>query len=485
MRFLLDTNILIPLQDSMAILQPNLANFVRLAGVGSHQLLYHPASEEDIQRDRDEARRDRTLLRLSQYTRLPSADPCPWNTPKTSVNDACDNEILYAIHRDATHALVTEDQKLLAKARARGLADRVYTIQTAEDLLARLHQTPGPKLLNIENVELHTFSDQLASPFFDSLRAAYDFDAWFRQKARDGRSAWIYRESDRSVAALCIYAVQEDEEINDARERLDGRALKLCTFKVGELVRGRKIGELLLKAAFLYATGARCEHVFIHVNPNGQQPLIDLLHDFGFEPKGSYGADAVFVKQHPARPPALLTPPVKYLRNYFPHYRSDIEIQKFIVPIQPRYHRIIFPDFPGNGSALHAGHQAHIGNAIKLAYLSHAPSNLVQAGDIVLFYRSKDTMAITSLGVVERVMASSDADAIVQAVRRRTVYSRAEIEQMARHVTKVMLFRHIEHFEVPRSYAWLRSERIVHGYIQSITRISDEPFSRILRGPKR
>ena len=31
---------------------------------------------------------------------------------------------------------------------------------------------------------------------------------------------------------------------------LDGDALKLCTFKVGEKVRGRKIGELFLKAAF-------------------------------------------------------------------------------------------------------------------------------------------------------------------------------------------------------------------------------------------
>ncbi|MGQ3003528.1 MAG: GNAT family N-acetyltransferase [Hydrogenophaga sp.] len=485
MRFLLDTNILIPLQDSLAILRPNLANFVRLAGLGHHQLLYHAASERDIERDRDEARRARTLQRLRQYTRLPEADPCPWNTAGTSVNDACDNEILYAIYRDAAHALITEDQKLLGKARLRGLSDRVYTIQTAEDLLARLHQTPAPKLLNIENVELHTFSNQLGGPFFNSLREAYDFDAWFRQKARDGRSAWIYRARDRSVAAMCIYAIQEDEHINDARERLGGRALKLCTFKVGELVRGRKIGELLLKAAFLYATGARCEHIFIHVNPARQQPLIDLLTDFGFKPRGSYGADTVFVKRHHARPPALLTPPVEYLRDYFPHYRSDIEIQKFIVPIQPKYHKVIFPDYPGNGGGPQADHQAHVGNAIKLAYLSHAPSNRVQAGDIVLFYRSQDMMSITSLGVVERVMASSDADEIVQAVRRRTVYSRGEIEQMARRLTKVMLFRHIEHFEMPRPYAWLRSERIVHGYIQSITRIPDESFSRILRGPER
>ena len=481
MRFLLDTNILIPLQDSLAVLQSNLANFVRLAGVGHHQLLYHPASEDDIRRDRDTARRDRTLLRLRQYTRLPPAGPCPWTPSGASVNDACDNEILYAIERDAAHALITEDQKLLAKARVRGLADRVYTIQTAEDLLARLHATPAPQLLNIEDVELSTFTDQLQYPFFDSLRASYNFDSWFRQKARDGRHAWVYRLPNADVAALCIYDVQEDEVINDARDRLAGRALKLCTFKVGEEVRGRKIGELLLKAAFQYASGARCEHIFIHANPATQQPLIDLLKDFGFAHQGSYSQDHVYVKDHPRRAPAVLTPPVEYMRRYFPHYRSDDEIQKFIVPIRPAFHQIIFPDYPGNGARRRTGHQAHVGNAIKLAYLSHAPSNQVQPGDIVLFYRSKDTKAITSLGVVERVMASTDVDQIVQAVRRRTVYSRAQIEEMAETTTKVMLFRHIAHFDTPITYDWLVRERIVYGYIQSIRRIDDESFSRIMR----
>ena len=48
MRFLLDTNILIPLEDSQLPLQENLANFVRLAHEHGHQLVYHPASETDI-----------------------------------------------------------------------------------------------------------------------------------------------------------------------------------------------------------------------------------------------------------------------------------------------------------------------------------------------------------------------------------------------------------------------------------------------------
>jgi hypothetical protein len=58
LRILLDTNILIPLQDSVAVLRPNLAHVMEMCN-GRHQLVYHPASLRDTARDRDEARRDR------------------------------------------------------------------------------------------------------------------------------------------------------------------------------------------------------------------------------------------------------------------------------------------------------------------------------------------------------------------------------------------------------------------------------------------
>jgi len=51
MRFLLDTNVLIPLEDSQLPLVPSLASFVRLANSHGHPLLYHPASEDDIRED--------------------------------------------------------------------------------------------------------------------------------------------------------------------------------------------------------------------------------------------------------------------------------------------------------------------------------------------------------------------------------------------------------------------------------------------------
>lgn len=174
LRFLLDTNILIPLQDSMLALEPSLTDFVRLCNAHGHQLLYHPASVEDIQRDQDAARRSRTLARLRQYQLLQEGGACPWNTPQTSANDACDNRLLWAIQQNAVHAFVTEDKDIHRKARQAGLGNRVYSIQQADDWLRRLHEPGNVVLPYIDEVELHTLTPQLTTSFFDSLREGYE-----------------------------------------------------------------------------------------------------------------------------------------------------------------------------------------------------------------------------------------------------------------------------------------------------------------------
>lgn len=458
-----------------------MANFIRLANVGGHQLLYHPATVADFRRDPDESRRTRNLQRLNQYSQLDNPAPCPWNTVDTSDNDACDNEILYALDCDAVHALVTEDRGIHAKARGLGLRDRVYTIQMAEDWLRRLHEPRQVVLPNIEDVPLHSLTPVLPTEFFNSLRDGYaGFDDWFRRKARDDRRAWIYRGDDGQLAALCIYDVQTNEPINDAQVRLAGNALKLCTFKVGETVRGRKIGELFLKAAFRFATERACEHIFAHTNADEHDYLVRLLEDFGFVQNGTYGNDTVLVKAHPRMAPeAPELSPFEYARRYFPHYRHGAEIQKFIVPIQPQYHDTLLPDYNPQQRRLF-GVENSAGNAIKLAYLCRAQTNSMQPGDILLFYRTKDEMALTSIGVVEDFIASQNAAAIASLVSRRTVYSRDEIEEMAAKPTKVILFRLLEHLPRQVSYTQLQRDCGVAGPIQSIRKIQHDQFTKIL-----
>lgn len=464
------------------MLEPSLANFVRLAGIGGHQLLYHPASKIDFHRDKDIQRRDRTLARLRQYTKLEGAPPSPLNTIHTSANDACDNDIFHAVECSAVHALVTEDKDIHTKARRAGFGERVYNIQTAEDWLKRLHEPTEVHLPNIEDVPMYSLTNQLDSSLFDSLRSNYDtperrFNTWFHEKAKTGRKAWIARTEQGSVEAVCIYTMQTDEVINNDKDCLQGLSLKLCTFKVGEQIRGQKIGELFLKAAFRLATENKYEHIFVHTG-EAQVYLLELLKDFGFERRGMYGTEIMLVKEHPVSSPNVDIPALDYARLYFPHYRKDSAVQKFLVPIQPQYHQILFPDLARQAQLF--GGSSVAGNAIKQAYLCKAPTNQVQPGDVVLFYRTIDEMAVTSVGIVERYEVHENAINIMQLVRRRTVYSQNEIETMAKTPTKVMLFRLIGHFDNPVSYSNLTQEKIVSGPIQSITKISDDAFSRLL-----
>lgn len=484
LRLLLDTNILIPLEDSLIVLESSLANFIRLAGVGGHTLIYHPASIRDIERDTDLARRSRTLSRLAQYTILEGAPVSPLNTTVTSANDAADNDILYALECEAAHALVSEDREIHAKARRSGLAGRVYTIQTAEDWLRRLHETSTVRLPNIEDVALHSLIPILSNMFFDSLKAAYPgFEAWFRSKAREGRRAWIYRDERSELAAICIYAVQEDAQVTEQGLTLPGRALKLCTFKVGELVRGRKVGELFLKAAFRYATENSCQNVFIHGNASKQMYLMELLEDFGFGRRGTYHQDEVMVKEHPQISPALSVEPTQYCRRFYPHFRDDESIAKYIVPIRPQYHRILFPDY----ISIHDRQldlfrpPNYAGNAIKLAYLCHTPIKSIQPGAVLFFYRTEDDRAITTVGVVELFAITKDPARIAELVSRRTVYSQQEIEQLAMRETKVILFRLVGNLPSPVGRRQMDSLGIARGPIQTIRKLDHEGYQALRR----
>lgn len=488
MRFLLDTNILIPLEDSTIPLNPRLANFVRLAQEHAHPLVFHPASEEDINRDRNTDRKVRTQARLAQYSRLDGVSNCPWNTPDTHPNDACDNAILYAIKCDAAHYLITEDREIHRKAVNHGLGTRVFAIQAAEDFLRRLHEPTSVKLPNIDDVPLYSITPLLSSEFFNTLREGYPgFDDWFCGCARNDRRAWAYWAESERIGALCIYARKENDDVTGHGNILHGASLKLCTFKVAPDCQGRKIGELFLKAAFRYATENRLEHIFIHGDAEKHSFLFELLADFGFTELGSRHVDddVVYVKKHPvAAPndsPADLSS-FEYFRRYFPHFRQDRSIKKFIIPIRPEYHRILFSDYISPCDPQMALFDATntASNAIKQAYLCHAQLKKISPGDVVLFYRSKDEMAVTSIGIVERYETLENANEIADRVRRRTVYSMTEIEDMARKPTKVMLFRLVKHFVHPLSFDWLTQNRIVNGNIQTIREIDDYAYQRLI-----
>jgi len=72
MNVLIDTNILIPLEDTSRTLDPPLAELRRLSEQNGIVLYFHPVQTADIRRDQNETRREILLSRLSQYQSITS-----------------------------------------------------------------------------------------------------------------------------------------------------------------------------------------------------------------------------------------------------------------------------------------------------------------------------------------------------------------------------------------------------------------------------
>ena len=484
MRILIDTNILIPMEDSSLEIDSKLAELSRLAS-GKHQILYHPASKDDIKRDKNENRKKSILARLNKYIELESPPALDENTeveffgtPKKD-NDRVDNLILFSLHRNCVHWLITHDQGIHKKAREIGESDRVYDVTQAILALREIDQEHNNRLHpSIQNIPCHSLN--IKDIFFDSLRSDYkEFNSWFDDKCcKEGRFAWVCI-NDSNIDALCIYKIERNPIVTTDKRGLSGKSLKLCTFKVNKT--GFKIGELFLKQTFNYAVDNKIENIYLTVAPKKQEMLENLLLDFGFVLYGvdSKGVDNVYLKVIPSLPPKTDDAPLNYLIKYYPRIKLH-ENKGILVPILPQYHKVLFPELEIQ-SDLFNGSSNSAGNSIKQAYICASPINSISSGDILFFYRTKDRKSVTTYGVVDQFIIESEADKIYQWVAKRTVYSYSEILEMNGNAKKVILFRLVGHLNVEVSYDKLKQLGIVTGSIQSVTTLSKENTIKLMK----
>ena len=115
LNILLDTNIIISLNDLEYPLDPRLAEMQRLLDQLSFHVFVHPAQKDDLNRDTNADRRRRNLSRLDQYNVLNSPpEPSPEDISalgwvENRDNDRVDNLLLYALKSGAVHILVSEN----------------------------------------------------------------------------------------------------------------------------------------------------------------------------------------------------------------------------------------------------------------------------------------------------------------------------------------------------------------------------------------
>jgi len=487
MRVLIDTNVLIHREDDKTVprdLQRLLETLNRLR----ISVLVHPASLQDLRRDTKLVRSNVLQSKFRSYEQL--SRPPDYRTNRafvdlvgmpTKSNDDVDNALLYAVFQNAVDFLITEDRGILRKAAKLSTRDRVIPIDEAlvlfSGILPRKAKTSVPLIQHVpvNNLDIN-------DSFFDDLKEDYpEFLAWFTRVAKAGRECLVFWRDDGSIGALLIYKIEEADELVDCTPELPRmRRVKLSTFKVTET--GNKVGELFIKMAVEFARENDIGRIYLtHIVKSLDDKLVRLLLEYGFIKVGNSSRQDENVFEKAIRDPirwddtTILSP-----RMLWPMFRDEKRISKFMVPIWPEYHDRLFIEFEGRLPTLFDSLGFVLeGNTIGKAYLCHSRIKKISTGDLLLFYRSKDLHAITTLGVVEEAHANMrDAATVQELVDRRTVYSRAEIEETAKRDTLVLLFTWNCYLDRVVSLDQLRKFGISDR--QSVSEISHEQYIKII-----
>ena len=485
MKIVLDTNILIHIEDPKE-LSSNLQGLLNIFRRYGHHIFIHPASLKDINNDQNVQRRAVILSKLKGYPliELPpklTDDFLSLMGASSSSNEINDNEILFAIQKNAADFLITEDIGLQKKAVRVNLEDRVLSIDSAlgyfEDLYAR--DVPKHSLLRedfLRNLDVD-------EPFFDSLKKDYgdfDFRKWFKEKSIEDRKCWVYHEDNKIKALLMLK--EENEPIDTLVPIPARRRLKIATLKVD--LSGFKMGELFLKMAFQYCIRNQIFETYLTHFRKDDDALINLIENYGFETAGflKKNNEEVFIKKLIHAGNKLS--PLEISKKYYPSFRDSPDIKKFLVPIIPEFHDRLFPDLRQRQMKITEYSEINIpGNAIRKAYLSGSAIKKIRAGDILVFYRSHDQKAVTAIGVVDQEpVHTKEAEEVLRIVGKRSVYLYDEIKKMTQKPVLVTMFRHHLFLPNPLDLSYLRQHDIP--VPQSIIELDHNQYMALKKGAK-
>ena len=348
LKFLIDTNVLISLEPVTADLEPTAevaAEFLALANEGRHSVIRHQAQRLDDANDRDDARRRARTVLFRKYRTLATVRPsrpelvAALGAPAHGTNDWVDNELLFAVEAKAVDFLVTEDGGIHRKAARIGLALQVIRVRDAVDMLrTSLDRAPAAPPA-VEWIKATALDER--DPIFESIRAEYpELDAWLGVCRREERDVALIHAREGGYAGVCILARKTD------KFGTIGKFLKICQFKVSERFSGRRYGELLLKTVFDYRRANEYDFAYVTVFDH-HDALIQLFADFGFQPwvdRTPRGESVLIKTFRPTPADRASLGAMDFHRRFGPPALAMIRERTFVIPIQPEYHRMLFPE---------------------------------------------------------------------------------------------------------------------------------------------
>lgn len=496
LRLLLDSNVIFQAEDPnpVPLLISDLYAALNRNGV---EVFVHEATQDDIMRDRDEARRSNSLNKFLKYPMLrkpivPMSRLVAEFGPNKNENDESDAYLLFALHQDAADILVTRDAALFKRAERSGLGPRVLSPRQAIDFLGEGYAQKSVAVQYIQDVECSQLDR--SDDIFDSLRGDYSgFDAWFTQSCRKGRRCWVVRDVD-GVAGLVIYKRERPDETDIAISSED--ALKLCTFKIAEGHRGGRLGELFLRQALWFCHDNRISTVYLTAFDK-QSSLIDLLEYYGFEKVGKNSRGEWVIARR--RSVALVGPISSYDRQIRRYPEVDLSGSScLIVPIKPEFHARLFPEsyraaIGETGLLFTQGWQSSdretlaVGTAIRKVYVTRSKLLKVRSGEPVAFYYTSDHtlefgQSVVAVGVVERLERYSELRSLFADTAKRTVYSRNELAELlaGKDDVGVLFFAFVGYLREPVTLATMIDRGILQAQPQSLMHVTGDRAESLL-----
>ncbi|WP_068688963.1 GNAT family N-acetyltransferase [Culturomica massiliensis] len=488
MKILVDTNILIHLEDNKVI-DETFSKFYNLAISNNCHIFYHPfAVPEDILRDKNDERRNIILSKLGKYQKL--------NNPAVSdqffqsqlknncVNDQCDNEQLYQVYRNFVDLFITQDNGIHTKAQKLGLNNKVLNVQVALEYLKSIFTIVLPTHPVLKGHSIRELEPEFNQSFFDSLREDYNqalFDNWLLKCVIDDRQCYSVRVQN-DLIALLIYKVENvgEHQIPALYENV----LKICTLKVADNAFGLKLGELFINKMFEYCINQCINYLYLTVYEK-QDHLRKLLNKLGFQEERFINKQGV---QELRLLKCLDKSKITLKENNIlihPYYFDGEEINKYVVPIRPEFYGTLFKDgklrYPTLFDEGIDSLNEIQGNTIIKAYISNSRITSLKMGDLLLFYSSRTDKVIEPIGVLESAQRIDDFEELWKIVQRKTVFSRDKLyewfcEKKSLHV---ITFRLITYLKKKIQYKNIQQLDSFKNKLQSITKLKECDYQKL------
>jgi hypothetical protein len=493
MRALLDTNIVIHREASTVIREDIGVLFNWLDRLHWTKCI-HPLSIAEIRKHRDPKVVATFEAKLKNYVELKTEAPESSEIQSIRLTDKDDNDrndtsLVKEVFARRVDFLITEDRGVHGKAKALGVADRVFTI---DDFLEKVTaENPELATYRVLSVKKEHFGNiNLADPFFTSFKNDYvGFAEWFNKKADE--IAYVCKSDTRDLLAfLYLKAEDEREPYSDIVPSFAPRKrLKVGTFKVA--MNGYKLGERFLKIIFDNALRARVAEIYVTIfnKDADQERLTALLLDWGFRKHGvkrsASGEELVLVRDFTPR-----ADPVDS-RGTFP-FMSRRQ-RKFVVPIWPDYHTELLPDsILRTESPEDFVENKPNRNAIRKVYISRSIYRDLKPGDIIVFYRTASggsghyTSVVTTVGIVESVTTQiANEQDFISLCRKRSVFSDDELKKWwnwnVRNRPFVVKFLYAYSLPKRPNLASLKEANIILEAPRGFEEISDAAFSELIK----